>query len=92
MTDHVKKVANGTAGTILELCIKSGGEILEFDEKQSLRNGENIGVRYPVNNTGYSAEKLCPELIVCAEARESAEIFDKYCSGNYSECKYKVLT
>ncbi len=44
------------------------------------------------NISAYSPENLCPELRICAEAREDAERFDRYCSGDHKTCPYKILT
>ncbi len=52
---------------------------------------EDRGIRYPINNTGYSEEKLCSQLPNCLKSKESARVFDEYCSGDYNKCEDKVL-
>ncbi len=63
--------------------------LVEFEE--FLEGLDYRGVIYPINNTGYSMEKLCLELPICAESRKSAMWFDEYCSGNYNKCPCRVL-
>ncbi|MCK4552574.1 hypothetical protein KAT80_00015 [Candidatus Pacearchaeota archaeon] len=49
-------------------------------------------INFLPNISAYSQENLCPELVICMASRENTERFDKYCSGNYKTCPYKIST
>ena len=68
----------------------TNNQITQIREHLCSGCGENVQLIYPINNTGYSAEKLCPQLPICLKSKENTKVFDKYCSGDYNECIWGV--
>ena len=70
-------------------------EIWEGLHKRPVLNMNNVdslngGVEYPINDTGYSGEKLCEQLSICRFSKIHSSVFNNLCSGSHNECKYKV--